>query len=140
IAGSILSDGCSSFDNDAVGKCLTLLRSACGRSVDSTGLAGIDIASPFITENPDHAVAAFSGMVAWTIVSLGGNGTVSGSSSRGRIGLKWTRPEGAGLTYMPGSENSTSILATAGGFAAAAGLALVVENWTDNEGEVSLVG
>ncbi len=140
IASAIPGDGFSSFNNDAMGKCLTLLRSACGRSVDSTGLNGIDISSPLITENPDHAVAAFSGMAAWTVVSLGGSGTVSGSSSQGRIGLKWTRPEGAGLTYMPGSENSASILATAGGLAAAAGMALVIENWTENEGEVSLVG
>ncbi len=139
IAAAIPDNGSLLFNNDAVNICLTLLKAACGRSIDSTGLSGIDIASPLVTESPSHAAAAFIGMVAWTIVSLGGSGTVSGSSSEGRIGLKWVRPEGAGQAYMPGKENSASILATAGGLAFAAGMALVIENWTENEGEVSLV-
>ena len=40
---------------------------------------------------------------------------------------------------MPGSSSASSVIALAGGLAASAGMVLVVENWTDNGGKVSLV-
>lgn len=139
IAGSIPSDDCVSFDGDVIGKCLTLLKAACGRSVNATGLAEIDISLSFNCVNPSKAVAALLGMAAWVVVSLGGNGTITGYSSDKRLGLKWFRLEGTTVPYMPGNESGSSILAAAGGLAASAGLSLLVENWTENEGEVSLV-
>lgn len=139
ISGAIPFNDCLHFDGDVIGKCLILLKAACGRSVDSEGLEEIDLSRSFNCQDPVKAVAVLSGMVAWLVVSLGGIGEVAGSILDNRLTLKWLKPEESGLSYMPGGENSSSILAVAGGLAACAGMALVVENWTDNEGEVSLV-
>lgn len=139
IAGAIPSDDCSSFDENVIRKCFILLKAAFGRSVNSQGIDEFNLTSLVNCRHPSSAVAALNGMSAWAVVSLGGSGTVSGYSSAGRLGLKWSRPEGAGLLCMPGSEYSSSILAAAGGLAASAGLALVVQNWTEHGGEVSLV-
>ncbi len=139
IAGAIPPSQCVSFNEDVIKKCLTLLKAACGRSVNFTGLDEIDTTIPFLCKSPSNAVAVLNGMAAWVIVSLSGSGTLIGYSSPERLGLKWKRPEGAGLSYMPGTDSALSILVTAGGLAAAAGLSLVVENWTENSGEVYLV-
>lgn len=139
IAGAIPSCEGLSFDGDAIGKCLTLLKAACGRSVNSEGLDELDLSGSFNRQHPAKAVAVLNGMAVWTVVSLGGSGTVSGSILDGKIQLKWSKPEGPGLLYMPGSENSSSILAVTGGLAASAGMVLVVENWTEDGGEVTLV-
>ena len=139
IAEAVPAESCVSVGKEEIEKCLVLLNAACGRSVNSQGLEGLDTHVSLNCEDPLKAVAALNGMVAWVVVSLGGSGRVYGSSSTGRLGLGWSRPAGSGLSYMPGKENSASILAVAGGLAASAGMALVVENWTEEGGEVSLV-
>lgn len=139
IAGAMPSEECLSSNDNAIEKCLVLLKAACGRSVNSEGLEKMDTTSFSKFGQPFKAAAAFNGMAAWVVVSLGGSGTVTGDSSSERLELKWSRAEESGMPYMPGSENSASILAAAGGLAASGGMALVVENWTEDGGEVSLV-
>ncbi len=139
IAEAIPSDECVSLGGDVIGKSLTLLKAACGRSVNSTGLDSIDLTETFNCLHPSMAAAALNGMAAWVVISLGGSGSVTGYSSSERIGLKWSRSEGSGLPYMPGRENSDSVIAAAGGMAIAGGMALVIQNWNNHGGEVSLV-
>ncbi len=139
LAGSIPFEDCASFNGDAVKKCLILLKAACGRSVVSDGLGNMVLSYPARCLDPCRAVAAFTGMAAWTVVSMGGSGTVKGSSSDEKLTLEWSRPGSANHPYMPGGSSASSVIALAGGLAAASGMALVVESWTDNGGKVSLV-
>ena len=139
LAGSIPSEDCSSFNGDVVRRCLILLRAACGRSVVSSGLDKMALSYKARCSDPFRAVAAFTGMATWVVVSMGGSGTVKGSSSGEKLTLEWSRPESASQPYMPGGRSASSVISLAGGLAASAGMALVVENWTDNGGKVSLV-
>jgi len=139
LAGSIPSGDSSSFSGGAVRKCLILLKAACGRSVVSDGLDNMVLAYSAKCSDPQRAVAAFTGMAAWAVVSMGGSGTVKGFSSGEKLTLEWSRPESANQPYMPGGNSASAVVSLAGGLAASAGMALVVENWTDNGGKVSLV-
>ncbi len=139
IASSIPSGDTLSFDEDSVQKCLVLLKAGCGRSVNCDGLDEIALGGAIDCTNAGSALSSFLGVSAWAVLSLGGSGAISGSFSQRKLSLKWSRAEGSGLPYMPGSENLSSILASAAGLAVSAGLIFVVENWTENSGEVSLV-
>lgn len=129
----------SPLTGDAIKKCMTLLEAACGRSVSFDVVENVETGGSFIYNDSPKAVAAFSGMAAWVIVSLAGTGAVTGSISHERLKLKWSRPADVGVPCMPGRDSRYSILGVTGGLAVAAGMAFVVENWTDNGGEVSLV-
>jgi hypothetical protein len=139
VSGAFPSEDCTSVTGDEIRKTLTIIRTACGRSVCSEGLDSIDISDTFPCKDPAKAIAAMNGIAAWLVVSLGGMGSVSGVAIDGRLTFKWTRPEGSGKSHMPGSGNGNIILSLAGGLAASAGLALVAENLTKNGGEVSIV-
>ncbi len=139
ISSSIPSSDTLSLDHDSVKKCLILLKAACGRSVNCEGLEEIDMSGAIDCTNPSCAFASFLGISAWAVLSLGGSGTVSGSFSDKKLSIKWARAEGMGLSYMPGAENVSSILASAAGLALSAGMIFVVENCTENCWEVSLV-
>jgi hypothetical protein len=139
LAGSIPYGDCASFDGDVVRKCLILLKAACGRSVVSDGLDKMALSRALKCSDHCRAAVAFTGMAAWVVVSMGGSGTVKGSSSDEKLTLEWSRTECASRPYMPGGGSASSVISLAGGLAAASGMALVVENWTDNGGKVSLV-
>lgn len=139
LSDSFPSDDCTAFTGDDVERSLVLIRSACGRSVSFEGPESADLAATLPCGSAAKATAALSGIAAWVVVSLGGMGTISYFSGGGKLTFRWARPEGCGKSHMPGSGNGAAILSLAGGLAASAGLALVVENYTKNGGEVSLV-
>jgi hypothetical protein len=139
LSGAIPSGDCSFFDGEAVKKCLILLKAACGRSIVSDGLGNMVLSYSAKCLDPRRAASAFLGMAAWAVISMGGSGTVTGSSLEEKLTLEWSRPGNSSQPYLPGSEGASSVLSLAGGLAASSGMALVAENWTENEGMVSLV-
>lgn len=113
---------------------------ACGRSIDTGGLAPMESAELPRNRDPAAAYGALLGAGAWSVLCLGGNGAVTSFSDRGNPGILWRRPKGAGEPMLPGSEMAQSVICAAGGLAGRAGCLLRVEQVSSWEGSALLEG
>jgi hypothetical protein len=118
---------------------LLTLRAACGRSVSTEGIDSMSLQTGVPCADPRKIKSILNGLATWTVICLGGSGSVEGTASSSGISFRWKRPAGAGKPHMPGGEDAASIPVMAGGLSKAAGMVLVVEEWTESAGGVSLV-
>lgn len=121
-----------------IARILVFISAACGRSVNTVGIETMALPENIPSGRPAMFVNAFKGMGAWCVLCMGGNGTIQGSISQGRVSFRWSRPEDSGRSHMPGGGNAEAILSVAGRLAASAGCRLVVEEWTTSSGAVTL--
>lgn len=117
---------------------LTLIKAACGRSVSTEGLEALHRKEGISCRDPLQLLNVLRGMGAWCVMCMGGSGRLSGSTEENRLSLSWVKPRTAGRSHMPGADTAPGILCIAGGLAVSAGYRLVVENWTDMDGKVTL--
>ncbi len=117
---------------------ITTLKAACGRSVSTDGLDRLKLHKGIPCGNSGSLLNTVRGMGVWCVLCMGGNGSVEGTVNEGRITLCWNRPPGSGKSHMPGGESASEVLNITGGMAVSAGYRLIVENWTDSTGTVTL--
>ena len=117
---------------------ITTLKAACGRSVSTDGLDGLKFNEGIPCRNPGSLLNTVKGMGGWCVLCMGGNGSMDGTVGEGRISLRWERPPGSGKSHMPGAESASGVLFITGEMASASEYRLVVENWTDYTGRVTL--
>jgi hypothetical protein len=113
---------------------------ACGRSIDTTGLSVLD--NMFVPESRDPAAAygALLGMATWSVLSLGGTGTIEAESTAESVTLAWKRQAGAGKPMLPGCEMAETVICASGGLAGRAGCLLRVRCTESTEGSATLGG
>lgn len=139
LAGTLSTGSDGWITDEAVKNTMILLRAACGRSVSTESAENMRVKEPIPCNSASTVLTALNGMVTWCVISLGGSGSVQGNAEQSEISFTWQRPAGAGLPQMPGGEHSTSVISMTGSLAQRADCVLVVENWTENSGKVSLV-
>jgi len=127
------------FQNADLRKTLLLLQAACGRSVSTLGLDSISMPDPVPCRDSASVRTALNGLAAWAVICLGGSGSVEGSFSGAILNLKWSRPSSAGKPHMPGREHSATLLALSAGLLVSSGVTVVIDEWTDTKGGVSIV-
>ena len=116
----------------------TTLKAACGRSVSTEGLDKLDLRAGTPCSDPLSLLNVLWGMGVWSVLCMGGNGSLDGQLSENLISLSWKRPPEAGKSHMPGPEKAPSVLAITGRYAVSSGYRLMVENWCDSSGTVIL--
>jgi len=111
---------------------------ACGRSIDATGLSSLDRMSVPDSRDPAAAYGALLGMATWSVLCLGGTGSLTAESTENSLTLVWKRPKGAGEPMLPGCEMAGTVICAAGGLAGRAGCLLLVRRTENAEGSVTL--
>ncbi len=139
ISQTMFVDSGNLLSNECLKRAMILLRAAAGRSVSTKGVEGMKLEESVPCTDLSSLQAALNGMVSWCVISVGGSGSIGGSIKDSVINFNWQRPPGAGLPAMPGVEHITSVISITGALAFRAGCILVVENWTDYSGGISLV-
>jgi len=119
-------------------KAISMLRAACGRSVRCDDLENMKTTGLLSSKDQPCLNTVMAAAGVWCVLCLGGNGSINGITGSGKITFIWEKPSTSGRMHMPGSENASLILAMAGGLAGSRGYRLIVENWTDFTGTVTI--
>lgn len=118
-----------------LGRFITL---ACGRSVDSGGLRELETLPLPGNREPGSAFGALLGAGVWSVLRLGGTGSLTCQGRDGSVLLQWARPPGAGEPMLPGSEMASTVICAAGGLAGRAGCILRVSSDSPLAGSAEL--
>lgn len=115
-----------------------LISLACGRSVETEDLQKLDSIQIPESRDPFAAFGALIGAGAWSVLCLGGAGTVGCDCREGAVVIRWERPPGSGEPMLPGSEMAATVVCAAGGLAGRAGCLLRVRQGSPRSGSASL--
>jgi hypothetical protein len=113
---------------------------ACGRSIDTTGISALDNMFVPVSRDPAAAYGALLGMATWSVLCLGGTGSLMAESTDDSVTLIWKRPTGAGEPMLPGCEMAGTVICAAGGLAGRAGCLLRAGRAESIEGFATLGG
>ncbi len=113
---------------------------ASGRSIDTSGVTSLEDMDAPPSGDPSAAFGALLGIGTWSVLCLGGTGSIDCGRVNGALRIGWKRPTGSGEPMLPGSEMARTVICSAGGLAGRAGLLLRVEQRSSAEGHALLEG